>query len=118
MQSKLPYLDNGRIDWTAKRGETFPENGSDRRCVRFVVLWAYALPELRGVIDPSIVREWNDFLVKAAREVLDEWSDCVERIVHRHTIMPFMSINLGTMRLGWVQDLEMSPEYWKDVSED
>ena len=103
-------MNDEQIDWEARRW------GSESyiRPVRFVVLWSYELPGPEGVEDPFTVREWNN-LGKAASRVLREWSDCVERVVHRHTIMPFVSVNLVSWRMVPVQDLDMSEEYWESA---
>ena len=48
---------------------------------------------------------WHIFLNTMALEVLRGWSDRVDRIVYRHTIIPFV-------------DGKMTEEYWREIAVD
>ena len=63
---------------------------------------------------------WHIFLNTMALEVLRCWSDRVDRIVYRHTIIPFVSARLDSYgeRLVREQDGKMTEEYWREIAVD
>ncbi len=66
----------------------------------------------------TVAAAWHEFLNRTASEVLRDWDDCVERVVYRHTIIPYVSVALsgdGMMRLVRKQDREMRDDEWKLV---
>ena len=65
----------------------------------------------------KVAASWHEFLNKMALQVLSDWEGYIERIVYRHTIIPYVSASLSEdgMRLVRKQDTEMNDTYWKSV---
>ncbi|KAI1792630.1 hypothetical protein LXA43DRAFT_1131835 [Ganoderma leucocontextum] len=84
---------------------------------RFTLALVYSRPQAHAV-DMNVAAAWHEFLNRTALRVLRDWDDCVERIVYRHTIIPYVSVALsggdGT-RLVRKQDKEMRDDEWKFV---
>ena len=112
-----PYLSNSAgVDWRKKRSgtqATEPILGAPR----LTVAWVFARPPPETHVDLRVAAAWHEFLNEAALEILQEWGHCVNRIVYRHTVIPFMSVRLspGGRSLVREQDKEMHEESWRFV---
>ncbi|KAI0688370.1 hypothetical protein C8T65DRAFT_122474 [Cerioporus squamosus] len=83
---------------------------------RLIVAWTYFHPHDRGV-DMVNAARWHLSLKEVALEVLLEWDHLVERIVFKHTIIPYVSVTLNESRTGLVsrQETGMTDDYWNTV---
>ncbi len=78
--------------------------------------WIFSYPRDQGVNMVKAAR-WHQSLKEVALEVLLEWEHLVERVIFRHTIIPYVSVTLNESRTGLVcwQERGMTDEYWNTV---
>ena len=132
LQRVKPYINKHPITFTTPRPRPDSDSDSDsdlydprpdttrdpdtRRQSRFTLALSYARPQTHAV-DMTVAAAWHEFLNRTALQVLRGWEDCVERIVYRHTIIPYVSVALSAdgMRLVRRQDMEMREDEWKFV---
>ena len=130
LQRVKPYINKHPITFTTPR--PIPDSDSDsdlydphpsttrdsdtRRQSRFTLALSYAQPQTHAV-DMTVAAAWHEFLNRTALQVLREWDDYVERIVYRHTIIPYVSVALRAdgLRLVRKQEMEMREDEWKFV---
>lgn len=103
---------NMLFHWTAKRDPHRHVTAAHR----LTVAWIYPYPYHRDV---DLVRAamWHQALKEIALEVLLEWEHLVERIVFRHTIIPYVSVALNEYRSGLVfrQERGMTDDHWSTI---
>ncbi|KAM5537757.1 hypothetical protein V8D89_008525 [Ganoderma adspersum] len=118
-----PYINKHPITFTTPRPRPDPDSdpdsdttGDTRPQSRFTLALSYARPQTHAV-DMTVAAAWHEFLNRTALQVLRAWDGCVERIVYRHTIIPYVSVALSAdgLRLVRKQDTEMREDEWKFV---
>ena len=116
LQRARPYITKHPISFTALSELADTARGPGRPQARFTLALVYSRPQTHTV-DMTVAAAWHEFLNRTALQVLCEWDDCVERIVYRHTIIPYVSVALGSdgTRLVRRQDKEMRDDEWKHV---
>ncbi|RDX48528.1 hypothetical protein OH76DRAFT_1483886 [Lentinus brumalis] len=100
------------LHWTAKcEPDRYTEAAQ-----RLTVAWIFSYPRDQGVNMVKAAR-WHQSLKEVALEVLLEWEHLVERVIFRHTIIPYVSVALNESRTGLVcwQERGMTDEYWNTV---
>ncbi|KAI0833874.1 hypothetical protein BC628DRAFT_1406781 [Trametes gibbosa] len=104
------------IDWKSKTCERHRRRDAEPRTASdaLTIVWSY--PHEDGVVLTSAIA-WHVFLNEAAFDVLLRWSPDVERIVYRHTIIPYVCATLSKdhTRLIREKDVYMPDDYWKTV---
>ncbi|KAI0633833.1 hypothetical protein C8Q77DRAFT_816897 [Trametes polyzona] len=112
-QHTTPTLPHHPIDWELYTSTSNTPLPAQPTC-KLTIVWGFAHED--GVVLSSAAA-WHKFLNNAAFNVLKRWAPYVERIVFRHTIIPYVSATLDhqNTRLVRTQDTEMSGDYWRWV---
>ncbi|KAI0686164.1 hypothetical protein C8Q76DRAFT_311544 [Earliella scabrosa] len=113
-----PYLSTRLIDWSIPPDTSVPITPSPSR---ITLAWIFTRPKFADE-NLNTILGWHQFLRDEARRVLHwlEWGHYVERIICRHTVIPYISLSPSKDGTGAVvreRDIEqaMSDDHWKHV---
>lgn len=114
-QTMTPYLDTRIVDWYQGRPVGFHPDLNERPRITFAWTYGENLYHRREEYEAG----WDRYLDDGAFQVLQEWGDCVERVVYevggRYTSAILGTVDGMEGQLVKRDDGNMHDDYWKYV---
>ena len=83
---------------------------------RMTIAWMYTGYLKSSLYSVAWADAWEEYLERAALEVLGTWGDVVNRVIYRHTEIPMTTLTLrASGNIYQTQVIDRRDDHWKRI---